>query len=108
MKYPQFVLPILVPFSFAVVLFPSLPGCDSGETDRPSGPPDGLSEWIEEALEHWEGERFRAVWRNPAMREKFVEFVLVRRGVHRMLPTDGLDEEVSRTGDPVPDSSTAG
>jgi len=25
-------------------------------------------------LEHWEGDRFRAVWRNRAMREEFVEF----------------------------------
>ncbi len=32
-------------------------------------------------LEHWEGDRFRAVWRNPAQREKFVEFVLGRRAV---------------------------
>ncbi len=32
-------------------------------------------------LEHWEGDRFRAVWRNPAQREKYVEFTLGRRAV---------------------------
>jgi CubicO group peptidase (beta-lactamase class C family) len=32
-------------------------------------------------LEHWEGDRYRAVWRNPAQREKFVEFVLGPRAV---------------------------
>jgi len=32
-------------------------------------------------LEHWEGERYRAVWHNPAQREKFVEFVLGPRAV---------------------------
>ena len=26
-------------------------------------------------LEHWEGDRYRAVWYNPAQREKFVEFI---------------------------------
>jgi len=41
--------------------------------------------WVDDSqmadLEHWEGDRFRAVWRNPAQREKFVEFTLGRRAV---------------------------
>ncbi|TVQ67558.1 MAG: serine hydrolase [Balneolaceae bacterium] len=37
-------------------------------------------------LEHWEGDRYRAVWRNPAQREKFVEFVLGPRAV-----VEGID-----------------
>ncbi len=37
-------------------------------------------------LQHWEGDRFRAIWHNPAQREKFVEFVMGRRGV-----VEGID-----------------
>ncbi len=37
-------------------------------------------------LEHWEGDRYRAVWRNPAQREKFVEFVLAPRAA-----VEGID-----------------
>jgi len=46
--------------------------------------------WEDDALMadlmHWEGDRYRAVWRNPAQREKFVEFILGPRAV-----VEGID-----------------
>ena len=50
--------------------------------------------WEDDALmadlEHWEGDRYRAVWRNPAQREKFVDFLLGPRAV-----VEGIDVTIN-------------
>ena len=52
-KYLKSLYASAIPVAFASVLLLLIPGCDTAHVERPSEPPEGLSEWIEEGLDQW-------------------------------------------------------